>query len=121
MPLVEHYEIRKELLRSELEVFKEQYNITKQECKSILNVLQFVYLHRFFYTQLYTAFHNAVVIPVTTAENERSFSCMKRIIDDGRLEDLGTVSINRERSSFIKIEDIVDDFAKQANRRMALI
>ena len=79
MPFVEHYEIRKELLRSELEVFKEQYNITKQECKSILDVLQFVYSNRFCYTQLYTAFLIAVVIPVTTAENERSFSCMKRV------------------------------------------
>ena len=46
MPFVEQYEIRKELLRSELEVFKEQYNNTKQECKSILDVLQFVYPHR---------------------------------------------------------------------------
>ena len=39
MPFVEHYEIRKELLRSELEVFKEQYNNTKQECILIVFVI----------------------------------------------------------------------------------
>ena len=128
MPFVEHYEIRKDLLRSELEVFKEQHHNSKQECKSILDVLQFVYPHRVCYSQLYTTFLIAVVIPVTTAENERSFSCMKRVktysrsvMDDDRLEDLETLSINRERSSRINMEDIEDDFAKLGNRRIALI
>ena len=79
MPFVEHYEILKELLGSELEVFKEQYNNSKRECNSILHVLQFVYPHRVSYSQLYTTFLIAAVIPVTTAENERSFSCMKRV------------------------------------------
>ena len=127
MPFVEHYEIRKDLLRSELEVLKEQYNNSKQECKSILDILQFVYPHRVCYSQLYTTFLIAVVIPVTTAENEGSFSCMKRVktysrsVGDDRLGDLGTLSINRERSSRINMEDIVDDFAKLGNRRIALI
>ena len=128
MPFVEHYEIRRELLRSELEVFKEQYNNTKQECNSILDFLQFVYHHRVCYTQLYTAFLIAAVIPVTTAENEGSFSCMKRVktylrsvMDVDRLGDIATLSINRERPSRINMEDIVDEFAKLANRRIALI
>ena len=64
IPFVEHNEIPKELLRSELEVFKEQNHNTKQECKSIFDVLQFVYPHRVCYTQLYTAFLIAAVIPV---------------------------------------------------------
>ena len=42
-------------------------------------------------------------------------------MDDDRLGDLGTLSINRERSSRINMEDIVDDFAKLGNRRIALI
>ena len=47
MPFVEHYEIRKELLRSELKVFKEQYNNIKQECNSILDVLKLCILIAF--------------------------------------------------------------------------
>ena len=108
--------------------FNEQYNNTKQECNSILDVLQFVYPHRVFYSQLCTAFLIADVIPVTTADNERSFSCTKHVktyirsvMDDDRLGDLATLSINREKSSRINMEDIVDDFAKLGNRRIALI
>ena len=60
-----------------------------------------MYPHRVCYSQLYTAFLIAAVIAVTTAENERSFSCMKRVktylrsvMDDDRLGDLATLSIN---------------------------
>ena len=44
----------------------------------------------------------------------------RSVMDDDRLRDLGTLSINRERWSRINAEDIVDDFTKLANRRIAL-
>ena len=40
---------------------------------------------------------------------------------DERLGDLGTLSINRERTSNINFEDIVDAFASLSDRRMGLI
>ena len=90
--------------------------------------MQFVYPHRVCYSQQYTAFLIAAIIPVTTAENGRSFSCMKHVktylrsvINDYRLGDLATLSINREKSYGINMEDIVDYFAKLANRRIALL
>ena len=56
-------------------------------------------------------------IPVTTAENKRSFSCLKRtyvsvrVMSHERLGELGTLSVNRERTSNIDLEDIVDGLA----------
>ena len=42
-------------------------------------------------------------------------------MDDDRLGDLATLSINREKSSRINMENIVDDFTKLGNRKIALI
>ena len=124
---VDNYEISRELLKSELEVFKEQNNNTKQYV-SLFSMFWIVYPHRVCYTRLYTTFLIAAVLLKTTAENEKSFSCMKRVkiylrivMDDDRLGTLATLSMNRERSSRLNAEDIVDDFAKLANRIIALI
>ena len=46
---------------------------------------------------------------------------LRSVINDYRLGDLATLSINREKSYGINMEDIVDYFAKLANRRIALL
>ena len=46
---------------------------------------------------------------------------LRSIMNDDRLGALATLAINREISSPINMEDIMDDFAKLTNRRIALI
>ena len=103
---IDHYKLRGVLLRSECEVFAVQYENAAPDCKSILDVLRFIEPFRECYSQLYTAYQIVCTIPVTTAENERSFSCLKRVktylrsmMEDSRLGDLGpspsTVSVPR--------------------------
>ena len=127
-PFITHYALDAKLLKSEIDVFSAQYRNVEPECKSLLDVLQFVKPFKTCYVQLYKALVIAVTIPVSTAENERSFNCLKRtktytrsVMNDERLGDLGTLSINRERTSNFNFEDIVDAFASLSDRRMGLI
>ena len=45
----------------------------------MLDVINFIEPHKVVYIELYKAYQIACAIPVTTAETERSFSCMKRV------------------------------------------
>ena len=86
--------------------------------------LHFIEPYKTSYFQLYKPMAISATIPVITAENERSFSCLKRtktylrsIMNHERLGDLG---INRQRTSIIDLEDIADAFASLSERRIAL-
>ena len=70
----------------------------------------------------------AVIIPVTIAACERSFSAMKRIKDylrnsmsDKRLSNLALLNIERERSSNLDLDDFVDIFANSHNNRKLML
>ena len=70
---------------------------------------------------------NSCTIPVTTAESERPFSCMKRVktylrstMEDCRLGDLATLLINRTRTYKIDMDEMEDIFDKTGNRRIPL-
>ncbi|XP_052792424.1 52 kDa repressor of the inhibitor of the protein kinase-like [Mya arenaria] len=65
-------------------------------------------------------------MPVSTATAERSFSTMKRVktylrntMTTERLSGLGLLNIYQERN--INVEQVVDAFARQEDRRLALI
>ena len=77
-PFARHYALDERLLRSEMDVFSAQYRNVDPGCKSLLDMLHFIEPYRTCYVQLYKAMAIAATIPVTTAENERSFSCLKR-------------------------------------------
>ena len=114
-------------MKNECDVFTVQFTNSSPECKNLLDILQFLEPHRVCYAQLYKAYQIACTIPTTTVENERSFSCMKRVktflrssIADLRLGDLGTLSLNGERTAKIDMEDIIEQFAKYSDIRIVL-
>ena len=122
-PFMNFYELRSDLLKSECEVFAVQFAKAGTNCKNLLQVLQFLENHK----ELQKAYQIACTIPITTAENEGSFSCLKRVkiylrsvMNDERLGNLGTLSINRERTSKIDMEEVVDQFSELSNRRIVL-
>ena len=73
-PFVDHYALRSDLLKSECEVFAAQFAKDDKDCKNLLQILAFLETYKDCYTQLYMAYQIACTIPITTAENERSFS-----------------------------------------------
>ena len=67
-----------------------------------------------------------MTICVSTAKCERTFSSLKRIksylrstMSEQRLTDMAILSIERDLADSLKLDDIVDEFAKQ-NRRIML-
>ena len=90
------------------------------------DVFQFLMPYREAYRQLYKAYSIAATLPVTSATNERSFSCLNLIktylrstMEDGMLGDLGCLSLNREMAAALNMEAFVDMFKAKA-RRMEL-
>lgn len=71
----------------------------------------------------------ALTIVVSTAECERSFSCLKRTktflrstMSEQRLGDLAVLSIEKELSQKLSLDEVVDKFAAQdKNRKIMLL
>ena len=78
-PFVNLYGLNEELLKCEFTVFTNQYWKKNQQLNTMLDIINFIEPHKVVYIELYKAYQIACTIPVTTAETERSFSCMKRI------------------------------------------
>ena len=70
----------------------------------------------------------SLTVAVSTAECERSFSCLKRIknylrtcMSEQRLVDLAIISIEKELAQSLSLDEIVDKFAAEdKNRRVML-
>ena len=65
-----------------------------------------------------------LTLPVTSVENERMFSCMKRIktyirtrCGDDRLSDLLVLAILQEEVKRVEVEKVIDTFANLRHRR----
>lgn len=74
------------------------------------------------YTKLYKTHQIACNIPVTVAEDERSFSCIKRVktylqssMYGNSLGDLATLSIKGRRTVKIDMDEMTDKFDKTGN------
>ena len=68
-----------------------------------------------------------LTLPVTSVENERMFSCMKRIktyirtrCGDDRLSDLLVLAILQEEVKRVEVEKVIDTFANMRHRRYPL-
>ena len=129
-PLLDLYEsklpcedsIKLELIHAE-RVIKQANPGIKYNCEAI-QVL----------TQLQAAFPGVLLLlsmvqtmAITTAPCERSFSSLKRIksylrstMSDERLDSLAILSIEREVSSKIDLDSVIEKFASQSDRRIIL-
>ena len=114
-PFVNFYELCSDLLKSECEVFAVQFAKAGTNCKNLLQVLQFLENHKECYTQLHKAYQIART------------SCLKRVktylisvMNDERLGNVGTLSINREITSKIDMEEVFDQLSELSNRRIVI-
>ena len=77
------------------------------------------------FPQLFIAFKIYLSIPVTSAEAERSFSCLKRLktylrstIGQDRLSSLAILNVERDEINNISIDETIDIFSSVKDRRM---
>ena len=102
------------------------------ESGAMNNTLQFLILLEPYRDALYELYRLLVIactLPATSAGCERSFSKLKLIktylrtrMDDGRLSNLGIISLNAERATVLSPDSVVDSFAQMHNNsRLTLI
>ena len=124
LPLVEIFGLDKEMVELEAKLAKRTL-----ENKDIRN-MHGVYLNllslRDAFPELLRLLRISMTIAISTASCERSFSSLKRIksylrstMGEQRLTDLAIISIERELSSSISLDEAVDIFS-QTDRRIAL-
>ena len=71
-----HYHLNEELFNGEFTVFSNQYRNANPQLKTMLEVINFIEPHKVVYTELYKTYQT---YHIACTENERSFSCMKRV------------------------------------------
>ena len=102
--------------------------LQNKEMESINDVLQEVYLLKEAFPTLVKLLQIALTIAVSTAQCEWSFSALKRIktflrstMSEQRLTDLALLSIEKELSQTLSLDDVIDRFAAaDTNRRIVL-
>lgn len=103
--------------------------LQNKEMKNINDVLQEVYQLRAAFPTLVKLLQIALTIAVSTAECERSFSALKCIktflrstMSEQRLTDLALLSVEKQLSQRLLLDEVVDRFAAtDKNRRNVLI
>ena len=125
-PLIEGYNLSKNLLTEECLVAK--HTLEEKDLISISDALREIYPLRVPFPTLIRLLQIALTIVVSTAECERSFSCFKRTtsflrstMSEQRLINLAILSIERDLSANISMDEVVQKFAgRDKNRRIKL-
>ena len=93
-----------------------------QELRSHLNTLPKAF------SEVVKLIDLVLTIPVTSVENERFFSCMKRVktylrnaCEDERLSDLLILNCLQEETKSVDIEEVINEFSKIKQRRYPLM
>lgn len=125
-PLVDYYDLDSESLRMESILCKR--TLAKKTLKSTAEVFKELSPLKEAFPTLLKILQIALTICVSSASCERSFSALKRIktylrstMQEDRLVDLAVLSVEREISQTLNLEDVIDKFcAHDKNRRIVL-
>ncbi len=126
-PLVQMYSLDEEVLEMEAKLAKRTLDTKELECTTDV-FLSLIPLKAAF-PELTKLVRIAMTIAVSTAHCEWSFSALKRIkmylrstMGEDRLTDLAILSIEREISNTLVLDDVVTEFAGlDHNRRIMLV
>lgn len=125
-PLIQAYGLDGDSIKMEAALARR--SLKHEEISNLSDVVCKLYPLRNAFSNLFRLVCIALTIAVSTAECERSFSALKRIktylrstMTNQRLCDLAVLSIEKEISKDLLLEDVVDQFAiMDRNRRIAL-
>ena len=126
-PLADSYGLNRSTLDMEYTLAK--HTLNGKELDEIIDVLRELSPLRAAFPLLVKLIQIALTIAVSTAHCERSFSALKRIksylrstMTQQRLVDLAILSIERELSQSLSLDNVVNQFASQdKNRRIILM
>ena len=125
LPLANSYSLNSDCLSMECSLVK---RTLKNDIENISDLLLELRSLRSAFPTLIRLLQIALTVVVTTAHCERSFSALKRIktylrstMTEQRLVDLAVLSIERDLSGLLSLDEIIDTFAgEDKNRRIAL-
>ena len=123
---IELYKLNKPLLSMECKIFK--HTLEDKELSSINDVLLDIAPMKEAFPELVKLLQIALTVVVSTAECERSFSCLRRTktflrssMSEQRLDNLAILSIEKELACKLSLDEVVNKFAAQdKNSRIML-
>ena len=121
-PLIEAYNLSKDSLSAECLIAKR--TLSGKDVCSISDVLKEIIPLTIAFPTVTKVLQIALTIVVTTAECERSFSCLKctksylrSSMSEQRLIDLAVLSIEQKLSKDLSLDEVVNKFAGEDNNR----
>lgn len=128
--LAGHYNINCDCLDSEITLVKKLLcREENKNIKSLMEFLSFVEQYKQAFECIYNLVKICILIPISTASCERSFSSMKRIksylrtrMTNERLNNISILSVEKDISKLIDFNDVVEKFASLNKiRRIKLV
>ena len=126
LPLVEAYDLDKDTIDMEIKLAKK--TLDKKNIHNISDVFLALISLKDAFPELFRLIRISMTIAVNTAHCERSFSALKRIktylrstMGEQRLTDLAILSIERELSSMISLDEVIDIFHSEDNNRRIML
>jgi hypothetical protein len=125
------YSGNNEDLGHEIYQLKRLLQRTEQDSSKLFTMLElacFLQPYKLAFHQVYRLLNIALVLPVTSAACERSFSAMKLIksylrstMCDTRLSNIAVLSVESRRAELLSLDNFVDEFdSRHDNRKLAL-
>ena len=105
-----------------------KHTLVGKSSSSIYEVFVELAPYRAAFPNLIKVLQIILTIAVTSASCERTFSSLKRIktwlrttMSEERLVDLATLSIERDKSANLSLDQVVTDFANKENNRRIIL
>lgn len=126
-PIIKHYELSEKDMG--IELIQAQKVLKNDEVETISDVIDVISTLKAAFPELLKLLNIALTIAVSSASCERSFSSLKRTktylrttMGQERLNNLSILSIEKDISAHISLEQVVDKFAiKHSNRKICLL
>ena len=127
LPLISTYGLDKDALLEECPLAERTLLQSKQNITTVYEVFAELLPLKNAFPNLVRLLQIILTIAVSSSSCERSFSSLKRIktwlrttMSESRLVDLATISIERNLSSKLSLDDVVTAFAATGERRILL-
>lgn len=126
LPLVNAYNLNAESLSTECPMAK--HTLVGKSISSVYEVFVELAPLRAAFPNLVKVLQIILTIAITSASCERTFSSLKRIktwlrttMSEDRLVDLATLSIERDMSANLSLDQVVTDFSNKENNRRIIL
>ncbi|KAK7913720.1 hypothetical protein WMY93_013931 [Mugilogobius chulae] len=131
LPMARHYGVLEDNLAAEVHQLRRLIERKKQNGDTVSTTQDLLILLRPYkdaFTDFYKLVCISLILPVSTAACERSFSCLRRLKNylrnksgDARTSNLGLMAISAGRTKQLDVEVVIDRFAANHNNRRIVL